>query len=143
MIALEVLEEGEQAVRWPVAPGTPVGGCDAVKGALFDRQVGVQVDVRRALLLVAKPQRDGGRVDAGVEEHHRGGVAQYVHRDSLGVQRRTPGLRGADVLGETTLDRVACQWSAGSGGEQRVGRQAGALARPYFEDGDGLAGERR
>src|SRR5215207_4297961 len=47
------------------------------------------------------------------------------------------------MLGETTLDRVACQWSAGSGGEQRVGRQAGALARPYFEDGDGLAGERR
>src|SRR5215207_4297960 len=127
MIALEVLEEGEQAVRWPVAPGTPVGGCDAVKGALFDRQVGVQVDVRRALLLVAKPQRDGGRVDAGVEEHHRGGVAQYVHRDSLGVQRRTPGLRGADAWRDDARSRrvsVVCRFGWGT-----AGRPAGRRAR--------------
>ena len=55
MIASEVLQEGEQAVWWPVAAGAAVRRCDAVQRALFDRQVGVQVDVRRALLLVAEP----------------------------------------------------------------------------------------
>jgi len=75
MTASEVFEEREQAVGWPVAAGAPVGACEAVECALFDRQVGLQVVVRRALLLVdpvafcrdllTSPQRDGGRVDAG------------------------------------------------------------------------------
>ena len=80
---LQIFEEGKQGVGCPVAAGVAVRGCDAVKGALLERQVGVQVDVRGALLLVAEPERDRRRVDPGVEERHRGGVAQHVHRDAL------------------------------------------------------------
>ena len=54
----------------------------------------------------------------------------------------TRRLRGADVFGEAPFDRVAGEWSAGAGGEQRVGWLAVALARPDLEHGDGLAGER-
>jgi hypothetical protein len=66
MIASEVFEEREQSVGRPVAAGSPVEGCDAIEGALFDRRVGVQVDVRGAFLLVSKPQwTSPGSVDTG------------------------------------------------------------------------------
>ena len=39
--------------------------------------------------LVAEPQRDGRHVDAGLEQVHRGGVADDMRRHALGVQART------------------------------------------------------
>ena len=83
MIASEIFEEGEQPVGWPIAPGAAVGWGCAVKRALLDREIGVQVNVRGSLLLVAESQGDRGGIDAGAEQHHRGGVAQRVHRHLL------------------------------------------------------------
>jgi hypothetical protein len=58
-------------------------GCDAVERAVFERKAGVQVDVGGAFLLVAQPEGDRGRVGPGVQQRHRGGVAQHVHGDAL------------------------------------------------------------
>jgi hypothetical protein len=65
MAELQTFEEGEQGVGCSVAAGVAVGGCDAVEGALFEREVGVQVDVGGAFLLVAEPERDRGGVNPG------------------------------------------------------------------------------
>ncbi|MEA2222877.1 MAG: hypothetical protein QOH83_1253 [Solirubrobacteraceae bacterium] len=47
---LQTFEEGKQGVGRPVAAGAAVGGRDAVERALFEREVGVQVDVGGAFL---------------------------------------------------------------------------------------------
>jgi hypothetical protein len=138
----EAVEEVEQGVRGPVASVATVRGCGAVEHALFEAEIGVQVDAGGALLLMAEPQRDRSRIDAGAEQRHRGGVAQRVHGDALFAQRRAGALRDGDVLGKTPLERVAGERSAGAGGEQRVGGLSLALAHPDAQDGDGLASER-
>ena len=79
MITSEVFEEGEQSVGWPVASWTAVGWGGAIERALLDREIGVEIDVRGPLLLMAEPEGDGRGVDAGAEQHHRGGVPQRVH----------------------------------------------------------------
>jgi hypothetical protein len=61
----EPFEEGEESVGRSVAAGVAARECDSVKRALFEREVGVQVDVGSALLFVAQPERDRGRVDSG------------------------------------------------------------------------------
>jgi hypothetical protein len=141
-LAVEAVEEGEQGVGCQVTPGASVDGCGAVEHALFELQVGVQVDARGSLLLVPQPQRDRRCVDAGLEERHRGGVAQDVHGHALCAERRARALRDGDVLGEATFDGIAGQPSAGAGGEQRVGWLALALAQPHAQNRDGGAGER-
>ncbi len=83
MIALEIFEEAEEPVGWPVAPGAAVGWGGAVERALFDREIGVEVDVRGSLLLMPQPQSDSRGVDPGAEQHHRGGVPERVHRHLL------------------------------------------------------------
>ena len=80
---LQTFEEGKQRVGRPVAAGVAVGRCDAVEGALLERKVGVQVDVGGPFLLMSEPQRDRGRVDPGLEERHRRGVAEDVHGHAL------------------------------------------------------------
>ena len=55
MIASEIFEEGEQAIGCPVASGAAVGWCGAIKRALFDREIGVEIDVRGPLLLMPEP----------------------------------------------------------------------------------------
>ncbi len=51
---LQTFEEGKQGVGRSVAAGMAGGRCDPVEGALFEREVGVQVDVGGALLLVTE-----------------------------------------------------------------------------------------
>jgi hypothetical protein len=46
---LKTFEEGEQGVGRAVAAGVPAGRRDAVEGALLEREVGLQADVRGAL----------------------------------------------------------------------------------------------
>ena len=53
MIASEIFEERKQPVGWPVASGTAVGWGGAVKRALLDCDIGVEIDVRGSFLLVA------------------------------------------------------------------------------------------
>jgi hypothetical protein len=63
----------------PVAAGVTGWGCDAVERAFLQREVGVEVDVGRALLLMlAERQRDHGRADLGLQERYRGGVPEDV-----------------------------------------------------------------
>ena len=53
---------------------------------LLEGEVGVEVDLGGLDALVAEPEGDDAGVDAGVEESHRGGVAQHVCGDRLAVQ---------------------------------------------------------
>jgi hypothetical protein len=120
----------------------PAARRDAVEGALLEREVGVQADVRGALLLVTQSQRDGGGVDPGAQQRHRCGVAQDVHRDALGAQRRAVVPGGVDVLGESAFDRR--RGSVGRRGvpETRPRRRDVVFACPDSQHRDGLAGER-
>ena len=54
----EVFEEREQLVWRLVAAGTAVRRGRSIQGALFELEVGVEVDVGRAFLFVAEPERD-------------------------------------------------------------------------------------
>ena len=58
----QVLEEGQQRVGGPVAAGRDAGWRGAGEGALLDGEVGVQVNLGGAELLVAEPERDHGQV---------------------------------------------------------------------------------
>jgi hypothetical protein len=69
---------------------------------------------------MAEPKRDHGRVDARLEEPHRGGVAQHMQRYPLLRERRTAGQVSCDVFGEAVLERVAAEPGAAAGGEQRA-----------------------
>ena len=87
---------------------------------------------------------DGRGVDAGAEQHHRGGVSQRVHRHLFWSQRRALQLpRGLEVFGKASFDRVARELTAGAGREERVGWLACPLAHPDLEHGDGLSRQRR
>ena len=60
----QVLDEGEQAVGWPVSPSACAEGRSAGDCFLFEGEVGVEVDaVGGADVFVAEDERDGGRVD--------------------------------------------------------------------------------
>lgn len=48
----EVIEKGDDGVRSSVAAGVAAGRGDAIEGALLEREVGVEVDVGGAFLLV-------------------------------------------------------------------------------------------
>ena len=76
-------------------------------------------------LFVAEPEGDDGGVDAGLEQPHRGGVAQHVGVTRLSCSGRAARGGGGDVFGEAVLDGVAAEWSAVPGGEQRVAGLAG------------------
>ena len=54
----EVFEEREQPVGRLVAAGAAGGRRRSIQGALFELEVGVEVDVGRAFLLVPEPKRD-------------------------------------------------------------------------------------
>ena len=59
---------------------------EPVEGSLFEGHVGVEVDAGGLDGFVTEPESDGGDVDAGVEEPHRGGVSQRVRRDGFCCQ---------------------------------------------------------
>ena len=63
----EAVEEVEQGVRGPVASGAAVGGCGAVEHALFEPEIGVQIDAGGPFLLMPEPESDRRCVDAGAE----------------------------------------------------------------------------
>jgi hypothetical protein len=85
----EGVEICQEAVRWLVAAGGGVGGCDPCERPLFDGHVGVEVGLGRVWGGVAHPQRDHRGVDADVEQGHCGGVPQGVGGDVLGRDART------------------------------------------------------
>ena len=64
-----------------------------------------------------------------VQQVHRRGVTQRVHRDPLGSQRRARLLRGRDVLGEAPLDRVAGERAAVARGKQRTSPAGRSVSR--------------
>ena len=103
----ERFEEGEELVGGLVAPGFGGGWFGAGERAFFDGHVGVEVDLGGLDLFVAEPESDHGGVDAGVEEAHRGGVAQDVWGDVLVVQGRAGVAAAVACGGESARDRVA------------------------------------
>ena len=62
---------------------------ESAQGTFLQLQVRLNVLMGGIEPLVAEPQRDGRHVDAGLEQVHRGGVADDVRRHALGGQART------------------------------------------------------
>jgi hypothetical protein len=67
----------------------------------------VEVHLRGVDLFVCEPQRDHGGVDVGVQQAHRGGVAQDVRRDRLGCQGRAALGGVGGVFGDAARQRFA------------------------------------
>ncbi len=82
---------------------------------------------------LCQPEGDHGDVVACKEKSHRGGVAERVHRDVLGSDRRAVGRGGLEVERESVFERVAAESSAGAGREQRIAGSTGAFGKPGFE----------
>jgi hypothetical protein len=86
----EVFEEREQRVGWAVAAWLGAWWGGAVDRALFEGEVGVQVDLRRLVAFVAEPERDRGGVDRGLQQPDGGGVPKGVWCDLLVGDLTTP-----------------------------------------------------
>ncbi len=80
---------------------------------------------------MAQPESDDSGVDAGVEEAHRGCVAQRVHGDMFAGESGANCGGFGEVDGETSLHRVSGQCMSVWVREQRLAR-AGS---PFFEIG--------
>ena len=79
---------------------------------LFQREVGIEIDLGRLDRFVPEPDRDKGSVDPGLEEFHRGSVPKDVRSDSL-LGQRPAGLLGlGDMPGNQPLDSVGAEASA-------------------------------
>ena len=110
--------------------------------SFLEREVGVQVHLRRFDLLVSEPQRDHRGADAGVQEPHRGGVAQDVRGDRLSGQRRAALGGVGSVLCDPAGERLAGERRARAGREQRIGGRTGTFGEPRAEHRGGLPGQR-
>jgi len=91
---------------------------------------------------MAEPERDDRGVDAGVQQAHRGGVAQDVRGDPFGSKRWACLCRSGGMLGQAVLERVAAERRAGAGRKQRVAGLAVALAQPCPQDRGRARGQR-
>ncbi len=103
----------------------------------------MEVDLGGFDLLMPEPEGDHGAVDVGLQETHRGGVAQHVGCDVLGNDRWASLGGGRGVLGESLLERVAAEPPSLTGWEQWVGGTAAAFGEPRSQDRCGDLGQRR
>jgi len=124
-------------------PGLVFGGVVLASARSLEVEVGVEVDLGCLDALVAEPERDDGGVDAGVQEAHRGGVAQHVRGELFLVQGRAGADRGCVVFGQSAFDGVAAEAGAAAGWKQRVVRESGALGQPRTQDSDSGRRQRR
>lgn len=135
------VQESQERVWRTVAARLAVQRLGAGECSFFDREVGVEVHLRGFDLLVSESQRDHGGVDAGLQEPHRGGVAQDVRRDRLGGQGRAAFGGVGGVLCDPAGERFAGQRLAGAGRKQRLGGRATAFGQPRAEDCRGFLGQ--
>jgi len=104
----------------------------------------VEVDLGGVDPFVSEPEGDHGGVDAGVEELHRGGVAECVERDLLGDEARASLRCGAGVFGEAVFDEsVAAELFAAGGREEWGFGLPGAFGEPDAQDGGCGGGQGR
>jgi hypothetical protein len=96
---------------------------------LFQRQVGVEVDLGGVDADVSEPEGDHAAVDAGVEESHGGGVPQDVRGDRFVVQGAATVGGLSCVVVESVFDGVAAEFVAAAGGEQWGVQTAVAFGR--------------
>jgi hypothetical protein len=117
--------------------------CRPCDGPLFQRQIGVQVDLSRFDVLVTEPEGDDGRIHTGVQQPHGRGVAQDVERDRLTAQRwaRAHGCR--DGGPETMFKGVAAERSPGSRRKERIICLTSPLPQPAAKHRDDGRRERR
>jgi hypothetical protein len=80
-----------------------VGWLGSRQGALFEGEVGVQVDLGGVDPLMPEAQGDDGGVDAGVQDLHRGGVPEGVQGDLLLADARAASRCCAEVFGESAF----------------------------------------
>ena len=117
-LRLERLEEAEEGVWRAIPARRAVWRCRSSERSLLESEVGVQIHLCGLDALMPEPERDDCGVDAGVQESHRGGVAQPVHGDAF-VAERWAGVGGdGDVSGQPALEPVAGQRTAVTGGER-------------------------
>ena len=103
------------------------------QGVFLELQVRLDVLMGGLESLVAEPQRDGGHVDAGLEQVHRGGVADDVRRDALGVQARTSHPSSPAGLIEQMGDALPRQAVAARVAERIVGRGFALFVEPLAQ----------
>ena len=84
------------------------------KRSFLEREVGVQIHLRRFDLFVTEQEGDHrGVVSTGVQQTHCGGVAQDVWRDRLRGQRRAALGGKGRVLCDPARERFAGERPAG------------------------------
>jgi len=108
---------------------------------LLHREVGVEVDLRRLDALMAEPKRNDGSINAGLEQVHGRGMAQYVRGDVLAREARTGPRGGLGMLVHESLDGITTEPGAALAGEDRIFRRAAEEREPGAERGGRLAGD--
>jgi hypothetical protein len=104
--------------------------------ALFDRQIGMQVDLGGLDVFVSKPKRDHRGVDAGMQQSHCRGMPQDMHGHRFPHQRRTDAAGHLHVFGEPMFESVATERFAGARHEERSPRRTAALCKPDAQGAD-------
>src|SRR6266702_1940145 len=112
------------------------------QGFLLEREVGVDVRLRRPRALVPHPESDGDGIDPCMQEGHGRGVPQGMRSDVFVPDGRVACLCGCGMLSDQVLDGVGGQPPARNGREQRVAGVAGLLAEPAADYGGDVRGER-
>ena len=82
---------------------------------------------------MAEPQRNGRHVDAGLEQMHRGGVADDVRRHALGGQARASLASPLAGLVEQMADTLSRQAVAARVAERIVGRGLTLFVEPLAQ----------
>src|SRR3546814_331325 len=77
----------------------------------LERDMRMEVGLRRLDRLMPEPKRDHRQVDTCLEQFHRGGVPKDVRRYPLVLQRWAMRARRPNMLGEQKLDRVGAEAS--------------------------------
>ena len=78
----------------------------------LERDMSMEIGLRRQDRLMSKPQRDHRQVDTCLEQFHRRGVPEDMGRYPLVPQRRAMRTRRPDVLCEQILDGVGAEAAA-------------------------------
>lgn len=99
----------------------------------FHPQADVDIAVSGVELSMAEPSGNGGNVDFGLKQVHRGGVTEHVRGDSFSMPRFEPsvGGEGAEDIGDA---------GAGESAQVTVDKQraisSAALPQPVVDGGE-------
>ena len=100
------------------------------EGALFEGEVGMEVDLGGFHLLVTQPESDDRGIHTRVQQSHGGRVPQHVQRNRFLVESRTRANRASHRRGKPTLQRVAAERLPRPRCEERIVCLTATLGEP-------------